>query len=78
MKWNLCEYCNGRLTRRRVTESYSWEGALVIIEGVPVRVCHGCGERYYPAGVIDPMQKIARNRGKIRRKITIPVARFGA
>lgn len=71
-----CEYCDGTVRERRVRDDY-WSGEhLVIIENVPVGVCDRCGERYYPAAVMERMDQIARRRSRIKRTIKVPVATF--
>jgi YgiT-type zinc finger domain-containing protein len=71
-----CEYCEGTIRERRVRDDY-WSGdQLVIIEDVPVGVCDRCGERYYPAAVLEKMDQIARRRSRIKRTIRVPVTTF--
>lgn len=71
-----CEYCDGRVEERRVRDDH-WAGDdLVIIEDVPVGVCNRCGERYYPARVLEKMDRIVARRSRIKRTVRVPVARF--
>ena len=49
MKYESCEYCDGKVHAKKVTAQYRYKGRLVIIENVPAGVCRGCGERYYDA-----------------------------
>ncbi len=72
-----CEYCDGVVREQLVRDDY-WVGKqLLIIEDVPAGVCDRCGERYYSAVVMERLERIAARRSKIRRKIHVPVAKFG-
>ena len=42
-----CDFCvRGILEEKHVTVDFRWGGKLMIIEHVPAKVCHECGERY--------------------------------
>jgi YgiT-type zinc finger domain-containing protein len=45
-----CEYCNGTVRPRLVKrEVFKHKKGFVILENVVIRVCDGCGDRYYSA-----------------------------
>jgi hypothetical protein len=39
-------------------------GRFVIVENVPARVCHQCGEKFFDPEVVDRLQKIIWNQQK--------------
>jgi len=59
-----------------VTEYEGSGNQLVIIENVPVGVCQHCGERYYPASVVEAMEHIAQSRAEPERTIIVPVRQY--
>ena len=72
-----CEFCDGTLESRKVTVDSRRGGSLVVIEGVPARVCNRCGERYYPAVVVRKLEEISARRRTSKRTIRVPIAKFG-
>ena len=76
-KTEKCEFCEGTLESRKVTVDSRRGGRLVVIEGVPARVCNRCGERYYPAVVVRKLEEISARRRTSKRIIRVPIARFG-
>ena len=72
-----CEYCDGVVHEQRVTDDCRNGDQLVIDEDVPVGVCNRCGERYYAAAVMERLERIAKKRTQIKRKIKVPVTKFG-
>lgn len=77
MKYDNCEYCDGKVIEKRVKVNYWHRGKLMVIENVPTGVCINCGERYYDASIVKRMEKIAKERNRIIKTITTPVAEYG-
>ena len=48
-----CEYCDGTVEERIVTEDFRHRGELVILHNVPVGICNCCRTRYYNAKVLN-------------------------
>lgn len=71
-KIDACEYCQSRLEKaeRRITVYWHRRDKHFIFEQVPARVCSGCGERYFSAGVVQAMETQMRSR---RQRATVPV-----
>ena len=65
-----CEYCDGTVEERIVTEDFRYKGELVILHHVPVGVCNRCKTRYYNAKVLKQLEKIAEEKDRLQ---TIPV-----
>jgi YgiT-type zinc finger domain-containing protein len=68
-----CYFCKkGALEERIVTVDFRWGDKLIVIEGVPAKVCTECGERYYSAETSREMDKVA-TECRSSRLIQVPV-----
>ncbi|MBC8449116.1 MAG: type II toxin-antitoxin system MqsA family antitoxin [Chloroflexi bacterium] len=76
MRFDPCEYCDGPVVEKSLTEYERSGGRLVVIENVPVGVCQRCGERYYLASVVEAMERIAQMRAEPERTIIVPVRQY--
>ena len=70
-----CEYCDGTVEERIVTEDFRYKGELVILHNVPVGVCNRCRTRYYNAKVLKRLEKIAAEKNELPT-LSIPVSEF--
>ena len=77
MDGDRCDFCDGRLSVRRVREYYRMGRGLVVIDDVPAWVCSQCGERYFAAAVAKEMRTLARGRSRLPQRISFPRVRFG-
>jgi YgiT-type zinc finger domain-containing protein len=66
------------MTPRTIRAPFHFKGRTIYVDAVPAWVCDKCGERYFDAAVYKRLEEIARNRGRIRRTITFPLAHYGA
>ena len=76
MEGDRCDFCDGRLSGRRVREYYRIGRGLVVIDDVPACVCSQCGERYFAAAVAKKMRTLARGRSRLPHRISFPRVRF--
>ena len=53
-----CAICGGKVEEREVSEAVRIKNDFVVVENVVAGVCVGCGERYYPPGVVDRLRDI--------------------
>jgi len=69
-----CEHC-GADTHEEVVKAASWsDRGLVAIEGIPARVCKGCGEQFYDEETTGRIEKVmAGAAGKARQEVIAPV-----
>ena len=72
-KGETCEYCDGRIVKKRVTLHRKARGNYVLIENVPAGVCAQCGTRYYVANVLKTIEESVRGRRKAKREVLVPV-----
>ena len=58
----ICEYCDGIITEKRVTLHREINGGYVLVENVPAGVCTKCGTRYYAANVLKIIEENIREK----------------
>jgi len=67
MKYDPCEYCDGKVKPGIARVDHRWKGTLTVVENVPVGICSNCGERYYEAMVLQQLDRIAQGKvGSVR------------
>ena len=71
-----CFFCKGKVAQEKVNVDFRWGESLVVIEGVPARVCHQCGEKYFDAEVYKDIEKLAKGRIKPFKRLTVDVIKF--
>jgi len=76
MKSDRCEFCEGEMEQRRVLARFRYKGQTIYVEDVPAWVCHKCGEQFFDAPVYKRLERIAQQRGQIRKTISFPLAEF--
>ncbi len=52
----ICEFCEGKTTKKYVTKLHWFHGNLYVIEDVEAEVCQECGERYFHAKTLDQIE----------------------
>ena len=68
-----CELCGGMVSKKKVSYMIFYGGHWVIVENVPAKVCHQCGERLFSPGVVEKLQKVIWSKQKPYKKIETPV-----
>lgn len=71
-----CEYCEGTIEDRIIRVPFHYAGDTIYVDNAPVRVCNECGEIYFPAEVYKRLEKIAKNKRRIRARISFPLADY--
>jgi len=71
-----CEYCDGMVELRHLRVPFQFKGNTIYVDNVPVWVCNKCGERYYDAPVFKNLENIARQRQRIQKVISFPLAEY--
>jgi YgiT-type zinc finger domain-containing protein len=71
-----CEFCEGEMKQRRILARFRYSGQTIYVENVPAWVCDKCGEEYFDAPVYKSLEQIARQRERIQRVISFPLAEF--
>lgn len=76
MKADKCEFCEGEMRKQIKLVRFRYLGETIYVENVPVWVCHNCGEEYFDAKIYKRLEEIARQRERIQRVISFPLAKF--
>ncbi len=76
MKTDKCEFCEGEMKQQRILARFRYKGQTIYVENVPAWVCNKCGEEYFDASVYKRLEEIARQRERIQRAISFPLAEF--
>lgn len=71
-----CEFCEGEVKPRRILARFRYRGQTIYVENVPAWVCDKCGEEYFDASVYKSLEEISRQRERIQRVISFPLAAF--
>ena len=69
-----CKYCNND-THEEVIKTIFWmDNGLIVIEGIPARLCKGCGEQFLDEQITRRIQELLNNpTNKPERLIRVPV-----
>ena len=76
MESEQCEFCEGKLTPQNILARCRYKRETIYVENVPAWVCDRCGEVYYDAPVYKQLEAIARQRERIHKTISFPLAEF--
>lgn len=71
-----CFECSGELFESTTALHMEREGKLVIIEGVPAKVCKQCGEEYISGPVAEKVGKILDRELSKAKCISVPVIKW--
>lgn len=69
----ICEFCDGKTTKKRVRKQHWLHGKLYIIENVEAEVCRECGERYFHAKTLDAIDQLLEGKHSVKDKIQVEV-----
>lgn len=69
----MCRVCRGGMTNQTITVDLRINNKLMIVEGVPAKVCDHCGERVFTPAVTKKLQNLAKIRKKPSRTRRVPV-----
>ncbi len=76
MRNDTCEFCEGEMEHQQTMVRFRYKGHTIYVEHVPVWVCNHCGKQYFDANVYKHLEEIARQRERIQRQISFPLAAF--
>lgn len=72
----LCEFCEGEVEYQKIRARFHFRGDTIYVENVPAWVCRRCGETYFDAPVYKRLEVIARQRERITKEISFPLAEY--
>ena len=66
-----CFKCKGNLEVKNVNYMVDLEETIIIIKGVPAKVCTQCGEQYFDDETAENIEKIVEQLKKLSTEVTI-------
>lgn len=66
-----CFKCKGKLEKRKVNYVVDLENTIIIIKGVPAKVCTQCGEQYFDDETSENIEKIVNQLKELSTEVSI-------
>ena len=66
-----CFMCNGELKEKKVNYMVDLENTIIIIKGVPAKVCIKCGEKSFDDETAQNIEKIVNKLKDLSTEVTI-------
>jgi len=66
-----CFKCKGNLEVKNVNYMVDLEETIIIIKGVPAKVCTQCGEQYFDDETAENIEKIVDQLKQLSTEVTI-------
>ena len=66
-----CFICKGKLEEKKVNYIADLEGTIIIIKGVPAKVCTQCGEQYFDDETTENIERIVNQLKQVPIEVSI-------
>lgn len=66
-----CFKCKGNLIEKKINYVVNLENTIIIIKGVPAKVCIQCGEQYFDDETTENIEKIVNQLKELEIEVTI-------
>lgn len=66
-----CFKCNEGLIEKKVNYMVDLENTIIIIKGIPAKVCTQCGEQYFDDQTSENIEKIVNKLKDLSTEVTI-------
>ena len=66
-----CFKCNEELVEKKVNYMVDLENTIIIIKGVPAKICTQCGEQYFDDQTSENIEKIVNKLKDLSTEVTI-------
>lgn len=66
-----CFMCKGKLEEKKVNYIVDLEETIIIIKGVPAKVCKQCGEQYFDDKTSENIEAIVNQLKQLPMEISI-------
>ena len=66
-----CFKCNGEVISKNVNYMVDLENTIIIIKGVPAKVCTNCGEQYFSDEISENIEKIVEQLKDLSAEVTV-------
>ncbi len=66
-----CFMCKGELKEKTVSYMVDLENTIIIIKGVPAKVCSQCGEQYFDDDTSRNIEAIVNQLKDLKTEVTV-------
>jgi len=66
-----CFMCKGEIIEKKVNYMVDLENTIIIIKGVPAKVCTQCGEQYFDDQTSENIESIVNKLKDLSTEVTI-------
>lgn len=66
-----CFKCKGKLEEKKVNYVVDLENTIIIIKGVPAKVCMDCGEQYFNDETSENIENIVNQLKNLSAEVTV-------
>ena len=66
-----CFRCKGKIEEKKVNYMVDLENTIIIIKGVPAKVCIECGEQYFDDKTAENIEKIVNQLKSLSTEVTV-------
>lgn len=66
-----CFMCKGEVIEKKVNYMVDLENTIIIIKGVPAKVCTQCGEQYFEDQTSENIENIVNKLKDLSTEVTI-------
>lgn len=66
-----CFVCKGDLEKKKVNYVVDLENTIIIIKGVPAKVCTQCGEQFFDDETAENIENIVKKLKELSTEVTI-------
>ena len=66
-----CFICKGKLEEKKVNYIADLEDTIIIIKGVPAKVCTQCGEQYFDDETTENIERIVNQLKEVPIEVSI-------
>lgn len=66
-----CFKCKGKLEEKRVNYVVDLENTIIVIKGVPAKVCINCGEQYFNDETSENIENIVNQLKSLSAEVTV-------
>jgi YgiT-type zinc finger domain-containing protein len=73
----ICDCCGKEgVVTKRISRSFGSGADILVVDGVPMRVCPRCGESYFTAGTLHELERLKLHRKSVRAPRRAPVLQY--
>lgn len=66
-----CFMCKGEFIEKKINYMVDLENTIIIIKGVPAKICIQCGEQYFEDKTSENIEKIVNRLKDLSTEVTI-------